>query len=78
MRKKKRLVRHGPAHTRLVYSHVNAAYLFLFGDAPLRMHKEQLFFETRAQAIAAARRRGLRVDKRDFVHPIVRLVQPWD
>jgi len=49
--------------TRLIYSAPNAAWFFIFGDAPLRLENEELFFATRLGAIEAAQRHGLQVSR---------------
>jgi len=52
---------------RLMYSPVNQHFLFLFGDAPTRLEGEKNFFPSKAAAIEAARRKGLKVDSKGFV-----------
>lgn len=46
---------------RLVYLPVNAAWTFLFGDAPVRIGSGPLLFARRADAVTAARAVGLAV-----------------
>ncbi len=46
---------------KLVFSDINSAWLFMFGDAPLRIEGEPLFFEYRSQAVEAAGRKGITV-----------------
>jgi hypothetical protein len=48
---------------RLMYLPANVAWVFVFGDAPTRIAGEPLFFKTRAEAVAAAARKCLAVDK---------------
>jgi hypothetical protein len=45
----------------------NNAYVFMFYDQLIRLHDEQMFFQTRAEALAAAKRRGLKVSKGNLV-----------
>ena len=51
----------------LGYLPANAAYAFLFGDSPIRVRDESLFFATRRDAIRAANHAGLHVDSHDVV-----------
>jgi hypothetical protein len=46
---------------KLMFSDINSAWLFVFGDAPLRIEGEPLFFEYRTQAVEAAGRHGIAV-----------------
>lgn len=60
---------------RLMYFPANAAWAFVFGSdlkmaKPLQLHSYPMFFDTRRLAVAAARVRGLKVDRRGFVRPI--------
>lgn len=48
--------------TRLRFSRVNSAWLFMFGDAPLQLHGAPMFFETKGAALDAADDLGLAVD----------------
>jgi hypothetical protein len=47
--------------TKLVYSRMNAAWLFMFGGQPLHMSGAPLFYASRADAVREATSRGLRV-----------------
>jgi hypothetical protein len=46
---------------KLKYFPVNAAWAFVFGDAPCQLYCFPLFFETRREAVEAAEYRGLAV-----------------
>jgi hypothetical protein len=48
---------------RLVHMAPNNAYVFLINEAPDRLSDEDMFFATRALAVAAAKRHGLKVTK---------------
>lgn len=48
--------------TRLVYLTANGVFMFMFGDAPLRLHEEPMFFASRLAAVDAAKRKGLVVE----------------
>lgn len=39
----------------------NNAWAFIFGESLVRLHNEEMFFQDRKEAVAAARRRGLKV-----------------
>lgn len=54
--------------TRLRYSRVNAAWVFMFGDSPLQLRGAPLFFETKGHAIDAAEDLGLVIEKDGSVH----------
>lgn len=55
---------------RLTYFPVNRRYMFTMGDSVISLSGEERSFQTKAEAVSAARRLGLRVDKQDFVHPV--------
>jgi hypothetical protein len=59
--------RTGSAGMRLQWLVPNNAYVFMFGDQLIRLHHEEMFFATRAEALAAAKRRGLKVSKGNLV-----------
>jgi hypothetical protein len=42
----------------------NQAWVFMFGDAPTRLDGEGLFYSTRKEAEEAAKRHGLKLEKR--------------
>lgn len=46
---------------RLRFSPAQQAWMFLFGDRPVRLHGQALFFGARVEALDAARSVGLRV-----------------
>jgi hypothetical protein len=50
-----------------MYSKANQAFVFTFGDQLLRMGESPMFFHRKTEAIRAALRQGLLVDKRGFV-----------
>lgn len=45
----------------------NNAWAFLFGDRVVKLADEERFFQTKKAALAAAERRGLKVDERGSV-----------
>ncbi|MCZ2078342.1 MAG: hypothetical protein LC130_25505 [Bryobacterales bacterium] len=47
--------------TKLVYLYPNQAFVFMFGDALLRLEDEPMFYQTRPEAVAAAERHHLTV-----------------
>ena len=49
---------------KLTYLYANMSYVFTFGDATINLASEPLFYETRNDAVAAARRHGLSVNYR--------------
>ena len=51
----------------LVYLKPNQAWVFLWHDRPTRMGDEDMFFQKREVAVAAAKRQGLTVDKAGHV-----------
>jgi hypothetical protein len=53
-----------PNPTRLMYSKVNQAFVFTFGDQLLRMGDNPMFFRRKAEAIRAALRQGLLVNEK--------------
>jgi len=53
---------------RLMYSRVNQAFVYVYGNAPFRMEGEDLFFRNRKDAISAAERKDLKVDSKGYVH----------
>jgi hypothetical protein len=48
---------------RLEWSGANGAWVFTFGDSPLRIRDESMFYPARSQAVAVAKRYGMRVLK---------------
>ena len=60
-----------PQHTsmRLVWLVPNQRWVFLMGESVIHLHNERRSFETRLEAVAAAHRRGLRVDTKGQVQP---------
>jgi hypothetical protein len=46
---------------------MNLAWVFLFGLTPTRLHAEPMFFDTREEAVTAARVLGLSVDSQGMV-----------
>jgi hypothetical protein len=50
-----------------MYSKANQAFVFTFGDQLLRMGDGPMFFHRKTEAIRAALRQGLLVDKRGYV-----------
>lgn len=52
---------------RLVYLVPNAAWVFLFGDSPTRLHECPLFFSARCDAVSAAIKLGLAVSPKGVV-----------
>jgi hypothetical protein len=57
----------GQQGMRLQWLVPNNAYVFMFGDQLIRLHHEEMFFQSRAEAVAAAKRRGLKVSKGNLV-----------
>lgn len=53
--------------SRLMYSKSNQAFVFTFGDQLLRMGTGPMFYRNKADAIRAALKQGLVVDKKGFV-----------
>ncbi len=53
--------------TTLVYSRVNAAWLFMFGGSPLQMSDAPMFYSKRADAVTEATSRGLLVTRGNVV-----------
>ena len=51
----------------LVYSPVNAAYMFMFGDTPVALFGCPIFFTSRKEAVYEARMLGLKVSPSGFV-----------
>jgi len=56
--------------TRLMYSPANQAFIFVFGDAPLRLDGEPMLYRNKADAIRAAQHKGLVVDRKGFVQSV--------
>ncbi len=56
----------------LVYSKVNSAWMFMFGDAPCRFADEELFFPERWIAVSAANGLGLDVTSKNEVRVMQR------
>ncbi len=52
---------------RLMFSPAQQVFVFVFGDSPQRMGDGPLHFKTKREAITAARRQGLDVDKKGYV-----------
>lgn len=57
---------------RLTYFPMNAAYAFTFGESMVDLYGWPMFFETRREAVEAARERGLKVSRRGVVSAIDR------
>jgi hypothetical protein len=55
----------------LVFLPVNQAYAFIFGDSTLQISGEPRFFQTKREAIEAAKRHGLSVNGRGRVNPLI-------
>jgi hypothetical protein len=53
-----------------MYSPANQAFIFVFGDAPLRLDGEPMLYRNKADAIRAAQHKGLVVDRKGFVQSV--------
>lgn len=55
------------ATMRLMYSPGNQVFVFTFGDSMTRLEGEPMFFKSKDEAIGAARKKGLSVDRKGLV-----------